>query len=127
RCCLADFGLSLFAESHISAYSSSDWMHKGTIRWLAPEYMDLTLFDQSHITARDIYAYGCTVVEVFTGEPPFNNIKNDVGVIHEVLIKRGYPPRPPAITDDLWSLVTACLTTVPSQRPHVEQILESLQ
>ncbi len=63
-CCLADFGLSLFAESHAPAYSSSDRMRKGTIRWLAPEHIDVKLFDQSHITARDIYAYGCTVIEV---------------------------------------------------------------
>ncbi|KAK0244452.1 kinase-like domain-containing protein [Armillaria nabsnona] len=61
-CCLADFGLSLFAESQV--LDSSSRMSKGSIRWLAPEYMDSTLFKQSYLTARDIYAYGCTVIEV---------------------------------------------------------------
>ncbi len=61
-CCLADFGLSLFVETQ--ALDSSSTISKGSIRWLAPEYMDLALFDQSYMTARDIYAYGCTVVEV---------------------------------------------------------------
>ncbi len=65
RCCLADFGLSLFEESHSTpAYSSSNRMRKGTTRWLAPEHIDVELFDKAYITARDIYAYGCTVVEV---------------------------------------------------------------
>ncbi len=63
RCCLADFGLSLFAESQ--ALESSSRMKDGNIRWLAPEYcIDPRLFDPAYITGRDIYAYGCTVVEV---------------------------------------------------------------
>ncbi|KAK0449334.1 kinase-like domain-containing protein [Armillaria borealis] len=127
-CCLADFGLSLFAESQ-ALNSSSQWMGNGCIRWLAPEYMDSTLFNQSYLTARDVYAYGCTVVEIFTGEPPFSNIKNDAGVIHEVLIKQSRPPRPPSNIfpdDGLWELVIACLSTMSSQRPNVAKISEIL-
>ncbi len=63
RCCLADFGLSLFAETQ--ALDSSSGMSKGSARWLAPEYIDPdVVIDRAFITARDIYAYGCTVVEV---------------------------------------------------------------
>ncbi len=131
RCCLADFGLSLFAGSQTLDDSSS----RGSIRWLAPEYMDPDLFDGSYFTARDIYAYGCTVVEVgpathlpppphslmvsfskiFTGKPPFSDIKYDVSVMHEVT-KGKRPPRPPLNVfpdDELWSLVRACLATLP--------------
>ncbi|PBK74598.1 kinase-like protein [Armillaria solidipes] len=122
-CCLADFGLSLFAESQV--LDSSSRMRKGSIRWLAPEYFDSALFDQSYMTARDIYAYGCTVVEIFSGKPPFSNIKNEAGVMHEVLTKQNHPPRPPLDifpNDVLWSLVTACLATASSQRPDATQI-----
>ncbi|KAK0449321.1 kinase-like domain-containing protein [Armillaria borealis] len=124
RCCLADFGLSLFAGSQTLDISSN----KGSIRWLAPEYMDLRLFSKSYITARDIYAYGCTVVEVFTGKPPFSDIKYDAGVIHEVT-KGKRPPRPPSNVfpdDKLWLLVMACLTTLSSDRPNAGQILAIL-
>ncbi|KAK0449329.1 kinase-like domain-containing protein [Armillaria borealis] len=124
RCCLADFGLSLFAGSQTLDISS----FKGTIRWLAPEYMDLRLFSKSYITARDIYAYGCTVVEVFTGKPPFSDIKYDAGVIHEVTMGKR-PPRPPSNVfpdNKLWLLVMACLTTLPSRRPNARQILAIL-
>ncbi|KAK0201588.1 kinase-like domain-containing protein [Desarmillaria ectypa] len=65
RCCLADFGLSLFEESQALGNFSSN---RGSIRWLAPEYMDPNLFGGSYITARDIYAHGCTAVEIFTGK-----------------------------------------------------------
>ncbi|KAK0464732.1 kinase-like domain-containing protein [Desarmillaria tabescens] len=89
-CCLADFDLSLFVESQ--ALDNSSRISNGSIRWLAPEYMDSTLFDQSYLTARDIYAYGCTVIEIFTGKPPFSDIKNEAGVVHEVVTKRSHPP-----------------------------------
>ncbi|KAK0435893.1 kinase-like domain-containing protein [Armillaria borealis] len=122
-CCLADFGLSLFVETQ--ALDSSSTIRKGSTRWLAPEYMDSDLFDQSYMTARDIYAYGCTVVEIFTGKPPFSDIKNEAGVIHEVVTKQNHPPRPPLDifpNDILWSLVTTCLATASSQRPDATQI-----
>ncbi len=62
-CCLADFGLSLFAE--LQVLESSSRMNKGSTRWLAPEYIDPKVaIDWAYITARDIYAYGCTIVEV---------------------------------------------------------------
>ncbi len=63
RCCLADFGLSLFAESQ--ALESSSRMSKGSTRWLAPEYIiPNAVISRAYLTARDVYAYGCTVVEV---------------------------------------------------------------
>ncbi|KAK0439172.1 kinase-like domain-containing protein [Armillaria borealis] len=67
-CCLADFGLSLFAESQ--TLDSSSRMSKGSARWLAPEYIDPdAVIDRAYVTARDVYAYGCTVVEV--GPPAY--------------------------------------------------------
>ncbi|KAK0463553.1 kinase-like domain-containing protein [Desarmillaria tabescens] len=121
RCCLADFGLSLFAESQ--ALDSTSRMSKGSIRWLAPEYMDSTLFDRSYLTARDIYAYGCTIIEIFTGESPFSGIKNDAGVMCEVVTKRSRPPRPPLHVfpnDSLWFLVELCLINASRWRPDAK-------
>ncbi|KAK0190042.1 kinase-like domain-containing protein [Armillaria mellea] len=104
-CCLADFGLSLFAESQ--GLESSSRMSKGSVRWLAPE---------------DVYAYGCTIVEIFTGEPPFGYIKSDAAIMLAVIEGRR-PMRPQHILQDgLWSLVTMCLIKSPSQRPTAEQI-----
>ncbi|SJL00670.1 uncharacterized protein ARMOST_03983 [Armillaria ostoyae] len=62
RCCLADFGLSLIAESQ--NFNTTSGMRRGNLRWLAPEYILPGLLDQSFIAARDTYAYGCTVIEV---------------------------------------------------------------
>ncbi|KAK0441817.1 kinase-like domain-containing protein, partial [Armillaria borealis] len=123
RCCLADFGLSLLAESQ--GLDSSSRMRKGGIRWLAPEYILPTLFDRSYVAARDIYAYGCTVIEVFTGAPPYSNIKHEAHVMHEVL-GGNRPLRPPQDVfphNELWSLVTDCLNTPPSKRPDARAVI----
>ncbi|PBK78446.1 kinase-like protein [Armillaria solidipes] len=125
-CYLADFGLSLLAESQ--GLDSSSRMRKGGIRWLAPEYILLTLFDRSYVAARDIYAYGCTVIEVFTGEPPYSNIKHEAHVMHEVL-GGNRPPRPPQDVfphNELWSLVTDCLNTPPSKRPDARAVISRM-
>ncbi|KAK0231896.1 kinase-like domain-containing protein [Armillaria nabsnona] len=120
RCCLADFGLSLFAESQV--LESSSRIRRGSIRWLAPEYIDPSLFNLTYITGRDIYAYGCTVIEIFTGKPPFSDMKNDAAVIHAVM-KGSHPLQPHHLLQNgLWSLVNACLTYSPSRRPTAEQI-----
>ncbi|KAK0190045.1 kinase-like domain-containing protein [Armillaria mellea] len=125
RCCLADFGLSLFAESQ--ALDSTSRTKKGSVRWLAPEYIDPNVaIDRAYITARDIYAYGCTVVEIFTGEPPFNDIKNEAAVILALIAgKRPLRPRQ-LLQDSLWSLVMVCLTSSPSQRPNAGRISKVL-
>ncbi|SJL08824.1 uncharacterized protein ARMOST_12195 [Armillaria ostoyae] len=122
-CCLADFGLSLLAESQTLDSSSESRMSKGSTRWLAPEYIHPNaVIDRAYITARDIYAYGCTVVEIFTGKPPFSDIKYEAAVIQAVMTG-SRPPRPQHLLQDgLWSLVTTCLIPSPSRRPNAEQI-----
>ncbi|KAJ3763368.1 kinase-like domain-containing protein, partial [Lentinula raphanica] len=71
HCCLADFGLaSVIAQSQAwSLTSTSMNTTKGALRWLAPEYIitddsNTTVSETVMHTSRDIYALGCTVVEV---------------------------------------------------------------
>ncbi|KAK0503546.1 kinase-like domain-containing protein [Armillaria luteobubalina] len=125
-CCLADFGLSLLAESQ--GLNSSSRMRKGSIRWLAPEYILPTLFDRSYVAARDIYAYGCTVIEVFTGEPPYSDIKHEAQVIHEVSAGKR-PPKPSQDVfpyNELWSFVMDCLDSQPSKRPDARAVISRM-
>ncbi|KAJ7878116.1 kinase-like domain-containing protein, partial [Mycena olivaceomarginata] len=62
-CCLADFGIAVFAEMHVSWTISSTSSIRGAVRWLAPE-----LLDPEHkpkpSTTRDVYSLGCTIYEV---------------------------------------------------------------
>lgn len=66
RCCLADFGLSGLIQSQIS----SSVGQQGTFRWMAPEIFAPDAFPACEPEARDIYALGCTILEV---GPPRHN------------------------------------------------------
>jgi serine/threonine protein kinase len=61
-CCVADFGIAVFAEMHVS-WTTSSTRIRGADRWLAPE-----LLDPEHppkpSTTRDIYSLGCLIYEV---------------------------------------------------------------
>ncbi|KAK0421861.1 kinase-like domain-containing protein [Armillaria borealis] len=123
-CCLADFGLSLIAESQ--NFNTTSGMRRGSLRWLAPEYILPGLLDQSFIAARDTYAYGCTVIEVLTGNSPFSEFQNDRVFMAEVIDRRSHPPL--NLSSDVFShnglrsLVAGCLRTSPSKRPDARRI-----
>lgn len=63
RCCLADFGLSVLDTQSMNPTVTAG--AQGSIRWLAPEFINPTpMPTQGILTSRDIYAFGCTVFEV---------------------------------------------------------------
>ncbi|KAF7325256.1 G-protein alpha subunit [Mycena venus] len=64
QACLADFGLALAVESQAFDTSAGN---RGTLRWLAPEILDSSrkAERQASLTKRDIYAFGCTILEVY--------------------------------------------------------------
>jgi serine/threonine protein kinase len=63
--CLADFGLTLVSES-ISATTctTTSTSLKGTLHWLAPEVLDNLPRKHQDFRKRDVYAFGCTALEV---------------------------------------------------------------
>ena len=77
RCCLADFGLAGVEESQL--FTSTSRGSQGTLRWMAPEYF-LDNAPQTTQPPRDIYAFGCTVLEVRTlpANLIFNNAWLDI-------------------------------------------------
>ncbi|KAF8870199.1 kinase-like domain-containing protein, partial [Mucidula mucida] len=58
-CCLEDFGLTLLAESHAPGGSAIEI--RWSLRWLPPEMMDQSLFQDRYLTVLDIYSFGCTM------------------------------------------------------------------
>ncbi|KAK1224261.1 hypothetical protein PQX77_012839 [Marasmius sp. AFHP31] len=125
-CALADFGLAIAMETKIMPTSSGSSM-KGSIRWLSPEVI---LGDRNarEKPSRDIYAFGCTVLELITLQPPFAIQMTDAGVILAV-ISGCRPPRPEGsqCSDELWDLVQRCWAHDPRMRPSAGKILRTLK
>ncbi|KAF9027827.1 kinase-like protein [Hymenopellis radicata] len=91
RCVLADFGISLTVETKAPGTTARG---HGAIRWMPPEMMNGALFQPLYLAARDVYSFGCTIIEIHTGRPPFSDIQTDVAVMSAVLINKRMPARP---------------------------------
>ncbi|KAF8991446.1 kinase-like protein [Hymenopellis radicata] len=75
RCCLADFGISLVAETQLPGTSTRN---RGNIRWLPPELINESEFDPTLLKKVDIYSFGCTIVEVSAPQVALCNFDRDL-------------------------------------------------
>ncbi|KAI6113809.1 kinase-like domain-containing protein, partial [Pisolithus thermaeus] len=115
RALLTDFG---FSTLNISTFSMTVDPKGGiSLRWTAPE-----LLDDGHASmASDVWAFGMTVLELFTRAVPFSDCRTTTGVMAK-LTKRELHPRPPAestqfrMTDTWWEICTSCWRNDPSSR-----------
>ncbi|KAE9385809.1 kinase-like protein [Gymnopus androsaceus JB14] len=72
HCCLADFGLTVVISDSRALSNATSGMTKGTARWMAPELIiPKTSAKPTNNTSRDVYAFGCTILEILTLRLPF--------------------------------------------------------
>lgn len=127
ECCLSDFGIAVIHETHTLASESVPL--KGSERWMAPEIISIQGFGLSAVNtpARDIYAFGCTILQIFTGKAPFSNIKYNVQVINSVITGlRPERPRDEEYCDELWTLTQKCWHQDATLRPPAADVAKSL-
>ncbi|KAJ7136910.1 kinase-like domain-containing protein, partial [Mycena epipterygia] len=124
-CCLADFGLAAATEMTITSVRQD-----GTVPWMAPEIITEITPETTPSPTRDIFAFGCTTLEIFTGKSPFNGLIPPV-IIHKVL-NGERPSRPAAgsspqeITDQIWAVITSCWKHNATERPSAREVLRDL-
>ncbi|KAF9236614.1 kinase-like domain-containing protein, partial [Melanogaster broomeanus] len=134
RACIADFGLStLLTEIGGSTFATS-CQARGTLRWAAPELLDLHVSDDEEnppkfvpTTQSDVYSFGGIMLQVLTGNVPYHYYVRDIQVMHAILI--GEVPRRPScdlISDHQWSFIQRCWSTDDAgrQRPSNEELVE---
>ncbi|KAH8833424.1 kinase-like domain-containing protein [Flagelloscypha sp. PMI_526] len=122
---LADLGITSVATS---ASESLGWESgtaglKGSVRWMSPE---VVMNHESKTTARDIYAFGSTILEVVTGNPPWSTIREDPNVILN-LWQGNHPDRPSGFGNDVWNIVESCWACDPAKRPSATTVLERIR
>ncbi|CAE6452552.1 unnamed protein product [Rhizoctonia solani] len=80
---LVDFGLAKLTEESLNFSTTSS--QRGTTRWMPHELMNPAEESKAVITfASDVYALGMTFLEIYTGNPPFMEMRNDIQVISHV-------------------------------------------
>ncbi|KAJ7018123.1 kinase-like domain-containing protein, partial [Mycena alexandri] len=122
RACLADFGLSSIIDVNKEITTAQ------ATRYCAPELLQPEA--KSHFGS-DIYAFACVSYEIFTGQAPFHQVKDDAEVIWRVL-KGERPPRPKAsyetaALENVWELLQQCWDGTIENRPTAPQIAERLR
>ncbi|KAE9383889.1 kinase-like protein [Gymnopus androsaceus JB14] len=130
RCCIADFGLSLTtagSQSWINAVTST---MKGSMRWMAPElfHHDGSLELHLNHLSRDVYAFGCTILEILTLQLPFYDRKTDY-MVFAALMAGERPVRPNNVwyPDEIWDLTTRCWAQETTTRPTAHDVYSVLQ
>ncbi|KAG1859313.1 kinase-like domain-containing protein [Suillus subalutaceus] len=126
---LADFGLSRLLADHETSFFQSHG--PGAIRWAAPEIIPLNPDTPNGEVSKpnkesDIYSFGCIMMQVLSGQPPYSHILSE----HTVTVAKfqGTPPRqPPAIADVHWRYIDRCLSLDVDTRPLVDEVLEYIE
>ena len=94
------------------------------MRWSAPEVLNAA---RAPTAASDVWAFGMTLVEVFTGKRPFDDVRRDVQVSYAVAYHGLLPERPAEwATDRLWDAMLGCWHLEPEKRTSVSAVREVL-
>jgi serine/threonine protein kinase len=119
---LTDFGESKLRCSEMGSHFKT--RNKGSRAWMAPEVMGNEKDEQNYTWSADVYSFGMTCYEVFTGEKPFGDItlidlKRRVCAGHR-------PEIPDDCPRDLAKLMRKCWAHNPSDRPTFKDIQKGL-
>ncbi|KAF8750756.1 kinase-like protein [Rhizoctonia solani] len=118
---LVDFGLAKLTEEALKFSTTS--AQRGTTRWMPHELMNPAEESRAVITfASDVYALGMTFLEIYTGNPPFMEMRNDFqvmfAVIQGTLPQRPSPEASPQLINQMWDLMTWCWARNNERRPN---------
>ncbi|KAF8150290.1 kinase-like domain-containing protein [Mycena galopus ATCC 62051] len=123
--CLADFGLSTFADATATMSST----RAGSLYWMAPELLLPERFGLkfARTPATDVYAFGCVCIELYTGSPPFSACPEPAALMKVLNGERPErPPGPPVMTDILWQHITDFWAEDPTTRPSTELVVQNV-
>ncbi|KAF7373433.1 Kinase-like protein [Mycena sanguinolenta] len=124
--CLTDFGLSNFSD----ATSSMTTNRGGSLYWMAPELIDPDRFGLqfARTPATDVYAFGCVCLELYTGRPPFADLREPAALLKITNNERPQRPvGPPVVSDKLWNHVSACWADDPQARPGTQLVVQTMK
>ncbi|TCD64692.1 hypothetical protein EIP91_003766 [Steccherinum ochraceum] len=130
---LTDFGFALIAAATPNSYGSK---HGGSAHhFMAPELWEPSDFgmDQPRpTTACDVYAFGCTAIELYTGEKPFSEHKMTLYRISKRVLRGERPSQPSTpfgvkMDDRIWELVSMAWSHQPGHRLSAAQAAQGME
>eukprot|EP00262_Sarcandra_glabra_P018011 TRINITY_DN6348_c0_g1_i2.p1 TRINITY_DN6348_c0_g1~~TRINITY_DN6348_c0_g1_i2.p1 ORF type:complete len:484 (-),score=89.09 TRINITY_DN6348_c0_g1_i2:750-2048(-) len=115
---LADFGMAKHLSGPAAALSV-----QGSPYWMAPEVMQAMMQkDGGYDLAVDIWSLGCTIIEMFTGKPPWSEFEGAAAMFK--VMKNESPPIPEALSSEGKDFLQCCFRRNPAERPSASMLLE---
>ncbi|WCJ31081.1 mitogen-activated protein kinase kinase kinase 5 [Euphorbia peplus] len=116
---LADFGMSKLITGQAAELSL-----KGSPYWMAPELMQAVMQKDTHsdlALAVDIWSLGCTIIEMFTGKPPWSDFEGAAAMFK---VLKDTPPVPEALSPEGRDFLSRCFKRNPAERASASMLLE---
>ncbi|TFK52973.1 kinase-like protein [Heliocybe sulcata] len=121
---IADFGLVTYSEAVLGT-TSKELQAAGARPWMAPEILDELDIDLRRTESSDIYAFACTIWELYMkGAQPWPGVFYPLP--YKEVMNGNRPLRPSAMPDGLWDIVQKCWDQDPAARPHIDDVIISL-
>ena len=116
---LADFGASTKLDFGMTQNTSTV---KGTPYFMAPE----TLSESKYGRKGDIWAVGCTIIQMLTGDPPWKdrNLQNLVQLHMHLLQWTGPPTFAREVPPEVHACLAICFSKDPDTRPSAAALLQ---
>lgn len=92
----------------------------GTPLWMAPEVLRKDRLDFTS----DIWSFGCTVIEMATGRPPWSGqVSNPIAAVLKIACSDEIPQFPTHFSDEGLDFLEKCLERNPKRRWKAEELL----
>lgn len=113
---IADFGCA----RHVDKVDANPAAIGGTPMYMAPEVAR----GEEQGFSSDIWALGCTVIEMATGSSPWPNVGDPVTVLYRIAFSGESPELPSSLSERAKDFLEKCLERNPKQRWTASQLLK---
>ncbi|KAK7331115.1 hypothetical protein VNO77_25329 [Canavalia gladiata] len=116
---LADFGMA----KHLTGYEANLSL-RGSPYWMAPELLQAVMQKDNSTDlafAIDIWSLGCTIIEMFTGKPPWSEYEGAAAMFK---VMKDTPPIPETLSSEGKDFLKCCFVRNPADRPTAAVLLE---